>query len=576
MDNLESQVERAMRILQGGEQIPIQERRDNLEDQVQRAMGILEAGNNQELTATQKALQVPYGTAETYGGLADMFGKYFSKVGEAETIAAPKGPKIYQEAVKEYQENPQHEAFLKKGLNDLAGTDLRPAEDDTAAQMRVGAGRALFPADPLTMASAAAMGSGSGALQSFGVNPLVSDLLAFGTPWGKARSLYGKFSNTLNGTAKPALTTAEKQVGKYLGEIPEEGPKGVIERIRAYESPIPGYKGTLAEIAETPGFAQLERTQTGKMTSKNAENRIVEHKERGTERLEKAVQDIMPKQITAEPGRYIQKSLKSELTAAEKARHAASNPHYTNVEKDLNHVPFKNATDYLDNVIAKGDFKKDVDYVKGMLNEGKKVSRDLEYEATYKNSPPSVRAKMKPPEIVETQSVAELDATRQAINAKIDEYSNHLTKRGNKRVGLLIRARNALDKDLAGLPEQIAATRKYKELSPRVNAIWENEILKPVVKQKHGEFTMSNARARRHFLSTSEEAPVNVRELRKVLGPEGPHTDVLRYEKIRQLQKQVVEKGKLTPAKMEDFMFKNKEAMQDLLTPDQQGVIKGL
>lgn len=386
-------------------------------------------------------------------------------------------------------------------------------------------------------------GTGLGAIEDLSKGYLTGKIPG----WGKK----------LLGKKVPKLDRNEKAVHDYLSSIVgEENIPGIIERLRDYKSEI-GYEPLTAEVAGNPVFAQLQRAMKGVAGSGIAEkealgaktiaealqnsklpasdmsdiqNYFINRLEELEQDVHTSTQTLNPKLNETESGRSVQNALHDELMQRKGERRKVTKPLYDEVKQMEEALTPKNTLEFLDNEVVRGDLESDSNWVRKMID---RPSREEKSQRNAVNQMKNQGFNEKAIEAVENSipsaspSIAELAATRKAINARIQEYRK-AGKEGQAR--FLREIRTHLDKDLENISLQREANEQYRELSVPVSKITKNKALNSVTKKLNDQFLMSESRVPGVFINNTAGSIDDSRALlRELQNKPGALHDVRSY-----------------------------------------------
>lgn len=377
--------------------------------------------------------------------------------------------------------------------------------------------------------------------------------------------------------ASAFFPTTEKEVARYLQEtVGKEQLPSVTERLKNVPPSKIEYEPTTGEVAFSPALAQIQRAQHEMKGSF-----IPEHLGKGAEQIASSL-EFARGQKPVPTGEEVQRSLAAELKIRKGIRKKETEPLYKELEGMKGPLNPVNVKKFIKSTTVKGDLAKDLDYVKGLIQPTEKLTmQDRVYAKHYEQMLSKAGAKQKEQLMAEMESpkpiypsVAELSAARKAINSRLNKYARSGEE---SRYRLLKEAKSALDRDLEKIPLEKQASTRYKELSGPVSEISNHPTLKNIIKDSQGEINKSTESIiRRIFDKNSAE---NIDALKRAF-----HKDNEALENLRQLGihhfaesiKNAGAEGKastLSYPKMNKFMKQHGKALNELLTPEQLGLV---
>jgi hypothetical protein len=464
-------------------------------------------------------------------------------------------------------------------LDTIAGEEVKPESSLQKASGTAGgwASGALLggPAGFLKNAGiGAGMGAVSGGLQEAGVPQLGADLASlagFLTVAG-APKLAKIFKNSAS------LSDAEKRVANYLKQtMGEEAVTAVSENINSTPKyPVTGYEPTTAEVANNPLASQLHRLREGIPTSGLSERAGSQNN---------AISGVAEKlSLDKASSREVKDVVGEELAKRQTKRTSETTPLYEELRTEQTQISPTNINEFLENNrIVKGKKKRDLENIKELIKPTRKLTTKEEeilkkYESERNfilssdhgaDAKERLLSRLKKPK-ENNPTVADLDEARQNINDEIEA----LTKSGqNNRVQQLIKARDALDKDLSVFPKQAEITAKYAELSKPVNEILEHPTLRKLPESRLNDIFSSM------YDSKSYD---NVSSLKNVLKNRPQEWKGFQDASVDHLMKSIKNSGVegkgnvLSYQKLNKFLEKHEKALQEVFTEDQMKFLEEL
>lgn len=388
----------------------------------------------------------------------------------------------------------------QKGIESLES--MRPKSEDSLGNIlhhagEFGGGIASFPMLPGRAAAAtgaksllsrfgkdigtgAAVGAGSGVLQEGGVNPLVADIgTTLALPLGLA-GIKGATTGTKNILSKFSPKARQENINTEVSNILKKriGEKHVplVAAKLGMETPF-GTKLTTAELADNAGLAGLHRALAPNIPD-IAEKNIVNNA-----LINKKLRSIGYKNNVPETvGESVRDRLTDNLARAVKIRERTTKPLYEKIHRLDTGVELPNTQAFLakESQFAKGDIKKNLDYVKNLITSNKlPKTKSKDFEKKYGHLGQSTQALLQK-EISGAPLPAELSNVIKDISGRIGTAK----KAGNHEVArTLMQAKENIIKDMSAIPEEQIARSTYAKLSKPVSAIEKEPLLKKFVKK---------------------------------------------------------------------------------------------
>jgi hypothetical protein len=300
----EDRVNAALKLIQGESSSDLKEgggEKQYNEERVLAALSVIngEGVQEDELTTSQKALQVARGAAITYGGITDVVGNaadggYSNEFGiggpikSSEDAESKYGINLPERKNVERQDQDYSSATdaFTKGIDSIAGRDLTPTDSAGELRQTFGSFAAPFPIpgaklikDLLWAAPIAIVSQG---LKELGLDKNYSDLMSgIGTPNYKlllklpveALRKLSDYVLTMSNSAYRGAGGVE-EASKFLqNTVGDKNIPEVVSNIENFKSPFkgeldasgnvlkPGYRPTTAEVADNVGLSQYHRSK---------------------------------------------------------------------------------------------------------------------------------------------------------------------------------------------------------------------------------------------------------------------------------------------------------------------------
>ena len=428
----------------------------------------------------------------------------------------------------------------KTALKQAYDLDLdTQGKGNTPGQRIIGAGARSAPSGTIggfpnlgkNLLTSAGIGSASQGMQEGGTPPLIADILSIlGVSGGE-----GLLKKLLSPKAAPTLNEAETRVANAIkSQMTEDEINNVVKNIENYQpNKITGYDPLTAEVADSAGISQIHRVRQPVASSGIATQEGAEHN--------KVVQALQDRELSPISSGELQNELKEELAKRVKTRWDATNENYNEkIKKNLNYAIPENTEKALNDIIAKGS-------IKGDLN--------------------SIRKDIMPKPGHSAPTIAELWATKKALNSKISARK----KAGmDANVTELKEVKDALLKDLAKDPLIQATDKLYSDLSIPIDEIKKHPKLKQLLKSRSNDIVSDL------FDKNSHD---NAIALKKALGSHTPVWSSIEdavVQKFRKTISSASSKGasrELSFHKYSTFMEKHGSALKEIFTKDQMELL---
>lgn len=321
------------------------------------------------------------------------------------------------------------------------------------------------------------IGTGSGAMQEAGINPLAADLsmsLLHPTSIAAIKAPYN-FSRKF--TAKGRAEAVEREVSDMLkGKVGRDNIAAVSEKLSG-TSPL-NTELMSAELGENAGLAALHRAYSPNISA------IAERNRYNNEKIRDALNGLGD--TTLRPyvaGDYVRDPLLAKLEKYRKTRAVKTEPLYAALDDIAEGVEFKKTKDFLD--------KKYKSNVRGRKNTIDNIRKELvneegerlldEFQKKYGNLSSSARE----------QAYKQLNLDLLPTPAKgsnlmqdiSDRIKSNYKKRKLRRFLTETRENIIADLEASGIPEEKIAREAYAKYSKPVNAIEENPLLAKLIKR---------------------------------------------------------------------------------------------
>ena len=423
----------------------------------------------------------------------------------------------------------------------------------------------------------AGIGLTSGVLQEGGVDPLVADIgSSFASPFAAATAV-----KSVKGTGNllHKFTTAgqKKQIASAAGDILKDrvGKKNIEKVIKNLNAQTPfDTKLTTAELAQNTGLAGLDRALSPNVPA-------IAEKQALADSIMKKQLNMLSPQIGLEPekqGEAIRNYLSKELKSRKQIRGDITEPLYQKVNQIRQGVDLPNTQAFLqrEGDFAKGDIKKNLNYVEDIIRSNTTSKRDMaNVDKLYSNLGQKARLQLQK-EVSSKPVPIELTNALKDISGRIGAAK----KSGNHEVArVLSEAKSNLLKDMAQIPEEEIARSAYARLSKPVSAIEKEPLLGKIVKKDvfNQEFLTSPEKIPDMILRGSLD---NTRALVSQVGKNKKTMDIIRGSVVDKLLhtselSSINASGQqnLSYNKVNNFLKKNKGKLEYIFDKDQVKVL---
>jgi hypothetical protein len=424
----------------------------------------------------------------------------------------------------------------------------------------------------------AGIGATSGVLQEGGVDPLVADIgSSFASPFAAAAAV-----KSIKGTGNllHKFTTAgqKKQVASAAGDILKDrvGEKNIQKVIKNLNAQTPfDTKLTTAELAQNTGIAGLDRALSPNVPA------IAEKQALADSIMKKQLNMLSPK-VGLDPekqGEAIRDYLSKELKSRKQIRGDVTEPLYQKVNQIRQGVDLPNTQAFLqrEGEFAKGDIKKNLNYVEDIIRSNTTSKRDVaNVDKLYSNLGQGARLQLQK-EVSSKPVPVELTNALKDISGRIGAAK----KSGNHEVArVLSEAKSNLLKDMAQIPEEEIARSAYARLSKPVSAIEKEPLLGKIVKKDvfNQEFLTSPEKIPDMILRGSLD---NTRALVSQVGKNKKTMDIIKGSVVDKLLhtselSSINASGQqnLSYNKVNNFLTKNKRKLEYIFDKDQVKVLE--
>lgn len=521
----------------------------------------------------------------------NVFGKVTHALSKKPVFKSPEYEQLSdEEASRKWSETPAQNkwygAINKLGGRNLEPTDLTGKFLDTAGQFSLPmSAPENLGIKALTKWALSNVASGAGASAAMHLTPALGEegsKTRILTDLGKAIIGSSIGHKLVNGSA---LSRGEQAVVDKLTEVAgsEEAAADVLSNIQKYESKI-GYEPTLAEVAENPNIAQLQRAREGIIGSGIAEKQaagnvkmrealaevmpeaenvqaLQEHIGKGlksnAEKIEQAKAAFEPRATAESAGSAVQESLHGKVKNLEKIREIATQPEYEIIENLETRIKPSQTLEFINKKLknAKGSHKQDLEKVKKLLQAN-------EIPAAKESSKPSNALHLSEEEArrilgdkykSETVSprIGELKGAREAINSEVAALK---TKNQRARARTLTNVSKSLEKEMEAVPLEKQVRAKYEALSTPISDITDVPSLKKVIaRDVYGKkYKLNPSSVPEIFTGTSSESIDNAKELLKHID-KNSHELLKNYSNGQAIEKITDSMGRVKLPALETF-----------------------
>lgn len=414
------------------------------------------------------------------------------------------------------------------------------------------------------------IGTGSGALQEGGVNPLVADISMSVLHPTTMMTVKAPYTFGKRFTKKGRVEAIERDVSKMLKErVGKDNISAVTARL-AESSPF-NTELMSAELAENAGLAGLHRAYSPNIPA------IAEKNKLNNDNIKLALEELGD--TTLRPyaaGDYIRKPIADNLDAVKRVRANKTKPLYDELNNIQEVVDLPSTRVFLDKNYANATRgrKGTIDNIrKDIINEeGHKLFEEFMKNYGHLSSDARVQAY--------NQLKLDLLPRPAKANNVIQELGDKI-KASYKKPKLrrfLTETRENLISDLeaAGIPQEKIAREAYAKYSKPVNAIEENPLLSKLVKKDltSGDYTLPSEKIFGQILGGSVN---DTKELVKQFKKNSKALDVLRGQTTRELLSSsglASAEGNLSYPKFKKLLKAYEEKLNLIYTPKQFKALK--